>query len=555
MKFKFETSKNTVPKEESRETQGNEAEQIIQSLKSFSGSEFLDRLRQLKKGNPGLEDSLLGYKGSDKNFHQDVLSALTFLKREDPTSDTPKYLRDAAYNKSSEYIYYPENQKASRRQYRRIMWGMGGTIAGAAASLGVIAYKENQKVKEAKLIEKHWEAEKLPLSISEIKQQADTIFQKLRNNMMLFHAKDTLEKTIDTHFEKEYSNLEKQSRDEIVDYLDSLHEKAPEVFQKLVLEYWKSNNKLPSNYSDIALASETVSTSIHDFKKKFHTNQTILQKEQEALHSQIQKAYEAAGGGKIIPYTEPKQKEDGLDTTTTKEERDTTQNLEFIKFKAHIDSLTAEEYNQYSAAVNSPLSHEVTTLQDLLGKATEKLQEKEKQANEKILQEQEKDIQALINNEAVDANTFIDTDSKIFTRELWAYLEDYYLVHEVFSDYDGIKDPASEKELAVLGNNPLVASTLNSLINHHAQAFKNLRGEIEQLKIKYNHDRKSTLRQIELDEESTIGPIKDELESKSTQYKKEVDAAYQKYHHEYVKIWNEELKNSNVDIPVKSLED
>ena len=188
-------------------------EAIVQSLRGLPGPEFINRLRKVKAENPNLETLMENYT-EDKRFKKDIINGLFFLRKEDPNhewSERPEFL------KQIEHYYYPENTRSDRRHMRRLWGTMLGTLGGLALTSGILFHQMKKDEKEQEDIEKSWEKQKLPLSIDDIKKQADTLFQSLNGNMYLFEAYDTLGKVVEKHFDQAHIDLERNSKTQITE--------------------------------------------------------------------------------------------------------------------------------------------------------------------------------------------------------------------------------------------------------------------------------------------------------------------------------------------------
>jgi hypothetical protein len=526
-------------------------ESIVQSLRDLPGPEFMNQLRKLKAEHPDLEALIEDY-DRDKRFRKDILHGLFFLKKEEPGYQG-NLVKDPEFLKDFEHYYYPENTLKQRRYMRRARRISGTIIGGLALAAGVTIHEAKQNLKDQEEKEQTWEKQKLPLSIQEIDQQADTIFQSIAGNFYLDAARDTLEKNIEQHFDEEYEKLEVSSRTKITDYLDSIQSNNPELFKSLVLEYWKSKNDLPSNYYNIAYSPGNIEDPIKGIRDNFSKKQEELRKTEETLLARIQKAYVDAGGSSYSYQQGLKDIEQQETSAPEKEivqDNENKTNPEYLKFKEHVDSLAnadssiVESYKKFSDAVNSPLEAEVRILEGELQEALKDQEREENNAKDNIRRERDQKVQELRNQDVSASNLEITTMSETFDSDVWAYLEDFYLVDNVF---DGkLRDTTSENSLKAMSEEASVKEALAKLMVLKEESAKKLGGKLNEINATFDQKEQKTLEEIRRTSEGAIAQIKEKLAPKKEEYTTTWEKALTEYYKKYNKLWNDELEKQNI---------
>ena len=512
---------------------------FIEALKGIPGPEFIAKLREIKNENPDFESFVDSYNG-DKRLKKDIQSGLFYLKKEDPENSdhgTPKYLDNIVK------YYYPENTKKARQHDRRFWGGVATVLGGLGIAIGVTTHEMNKNFEEQEQAEKKWEKEKLPLTQEQIEQQVDTIFQGISGNLYLFDAYDTLRTTLEDRFEEVNSRHDKDARDEIVNYLDSIHTSNPQIFQDFVLEYWKSQNKIADNFREIAGHPNNIEAPISELKDKYAKEKKILNQNQEDLLSRLYSSYKNADGGKteelVVAHT--KMLED------KKQVREIKESPETKKFRAYIDSLAQDAWADYAKVVNSPLGKEVRTLEDRLKQELDVIEAEEKSTKKRIADELADKTRELRNSDAKEFDTYFEKHAENFQPEVWAYLEDYYLMNEVFGDYEGIKDSITENELQVLEKDPIIRQTIDDILFVRSAVEERLKGKIGELNARAEDEKREALHDIAMRTDLLIDPIRAELVTKKAKYDKEVGNALRSYEELYKTLWNEELKKQNIE--------
>jgi hypothetical protein len=476
--FSFLGKKDSGPKDpEKMPGIDDKLEKTLAELKELPGPEFIQRIRELN-ADPDFAKSVENYNGN-KRLKKDVLHALFFVDRE--AKDTMGLGPD--FSKQTEHFYWPENVAKDRRYMNRVYGGIFGTLTVLGGSIGVMVHQERAQMAEEKEKEQTWIKEKLQTvsTIDEIDQQADTIFNGLKDNTFVYEAYDTVQKTANKLFAEQHAGLEKKSVEQITGYLETLELQKPEVFKELVFGYWKSKNNLPSSYN--SHTSYEVEEPIRKLQKDFDTEKETLDKKQESITKRLYASYKNAYGAETtVSYTEAQKISEQAAQEKQKanqtESKNDSINPEYVKFSEHVDSLVNGDFNEYSAVFNSPLAKEVGVLEHRIQDILNTTESKQNEAKSTLDAKRDQEIQEVRNRESGAAGAHIEELSKKFPKEVMGYLEDYYLVNEAFGHYRRIKDSVSENEMAVLSKDPIVIAALKEIVEHNKQSETALADEI-----------------------------------------------------------------------------
>lgn len=519
-------------------------ETIVQTLRNLPGPDFINKLREIKTQNPDIENLIENYT-EDKRFREDIRYGLFFLKKEEPGHEWSK---NSAFLSDIEHFYWPEERRKNNRHEARVWKGLGAVMGGLAIAGGFTFYQMKQQEKEHEMAEKNWEKQKITLSLDEIEQQADTIFDGVTGNIYLYQAYDTLNETVEHYFDIEHASLEKDSRTDIVEYLDSLQLNNPEQFKNLTLEYWKSQNGLPNNYSAISESPTSIDEPMQKAKKNFAAISETLNNREKALMARILTAYQKAGNS--ITWNEAVERaaeQERVEKEKVAQEVKT--DPEVLKFTEHVDSLAradsaiVELYQKYSDALASPLRDEVAALEKKLNDADAQLAQTENNIKNDIEAQKNKKIQELVNQNAQESHLAIGQEDEIFNQDMWDYLEDYYLVHAMFDDK--LKDTVSENSLKAMGENPVVKNVLARLSGISGELKKSLAEEMTRIKNSYDDQKDELLREARFKSGELTDQIKAELEPKKQIYTTTWNEALNIYNQKYNELWNSEVKKQN----------
>lgn len=516
------------------------------TLAELPGPEYINKLRELKKTHPDLAESLKLWKG-DKQFKKDIESGLFFLKTEDPDNDSPEWTRTPDYQKTMEPYYYPEKLRGDRRHMRRVYGGIIATLTTLAVGAGISYYEAEKSFQEDEDAEHAWEAQKLPMTLAEIEQQADTIYQGLSRNFYLFEAHRNLTNKVDSQFREQQAALEDTARNNIVNYLDSLQAENPELLKNVVLEYWKKENGMASEYYSLAFYPANIEKPIDDEKDAFKKEQEELKAKKEALLARLEKAYKDADGGKTVSFEEAQreaiQKQDGQQTPEVKQD---TLNSEYLQFTKHIDSLMSGPMSELAETLNSPLAKEISELEVKIQAIVNEMNAKKSAEVQKVTDQEAQEIQNVLNADAKERGIQTQNEIEGFSSDVWEYLKDYYLVNEVFRDYDGISDTASENELAVFEKDPEVMAAFKKLNAIKTEAEKRLGSKITDIKARFAAKKQETIWLVESDFNGTLVPLQQELAPKIEVFNLQANAARGKYLQTFKDTWNTELTEQGI---------
>ncbi len=519
----------------------------IESLKGLEGPDFINTLRATKNENPDFESFVETYKGN-KRLKKDILNGLFYLAKENRSDDSPNY-ETPAFLKQIEQYYYPEIGRKNRRHDRKFFGTYGG-ILGALAIGGLVSYHEAMKQfdKEEKA-EENWETQKLPLTIEEIEQQVDTIFQSIEGNLYLFSAYDTIRSNIEDRFEKVNGEFEKESRDKIVEYLDSLHTNNPQEFQDFVLEYWKSQNKMPNSYMDVAYHPQSTRTSIESYKNEYRSEKESREKNQNDLLERLRTAYKKVDGGKTeeLVFAHEQLVKDQENETQTKKENDKKEtNEESDKFRVYIDSLTSDAFQEYARVVNSQEGAEIKKMESEIKQILELSKQEINTEKKKIKDELSLSVRDIRNQDAQEFGLTTEKFTKYFTPDVWAYLEDYYLMNDVFDEYDGLSDTITAKELKTLENDPAIKEVLNKIFEDRSESEERIKDKISEATFYADLKADKIVASLSMRTNTLIEPIEAEFVTKNSLYSSGVKTALREYEIIYKDVWNKELKEQNI---------
>ncbi len=175
------------------------------------------------------------------------------------------------------------------------------------------------------------------------------------------------------------------------------------------------------------------------------------------------------------------------------------------------------------------------------------IEAEEKSTKKRIADELADKTRELRNSDAKEFDTYFEKHAENFQPEVWAYLEDYYLMNEVFGDYEGIKDSITENELQVLEKDPIIRQAIDDILFVRSAVEERLKGKIGELNARAEDEKREALHAIAMRTDPLIDPIRAELVTKKAKYDKEVGNALRSYEELYKTLWNEELKKQNIE--------
>lgn len=527
---------NNGHKERSEQSNENNDE-LIGSLRDLTGPEFIEKIKEIRRTNPGFISSLENSELKDR-FSRDILEAVHFLEREG---------RDEQSIKSLEKYYYPEYLKGERRRNRRILGIYGGAFAVLGTGLAVSVHEINEHNREDQEEEKRWEAIKLSLPEQEIEQQIDTVFDGLKDNNYRHLAYDTLEQTIEAHLDKEEADWQNVGREKINNYIDSATTEDPKAFKNLTLEYWKQQNKLPSDYYQIAYTRGEIGTSLFEQKVQFGKEHDELSARRNDLLNRLRAAFLRTFDNKTADYVEESRKieERTSKPEETKIETETTnENPELKKFTDHVHALleNTTALKDLDSALTEPstakLAIEIQDLENRLYAIRDASETEERATKHSIEEKRNEEIEALkAKGESIESS--LDSLSESFTQEVWDYLKNYYLVHEVWEDY-GLSDPDSKATLNKLQQDPKVVEALKKLTDAYKGSKESIDAEIQAITSRYEYEMSTAIKEIRNRTQAEITEIERTILSNRTKYDAFTKPAVNKYRQELERVWKEE---------------
>ena len=515
-----------------------ENKEIFVFLDSLKGNDDMDAwiegVKAIKEKHPNFEEVLEKY--NDSEIKNGMYSILAYIRVSESGDYRPGFVEGI---KAS---YSPKYSRESSASYRKVTIGMISLFAGLATTIGILKYKIDKDFERDEKNAKEWEQNKLSLPFEEIKLQLDTIFQSLNSNTFLFqeyyalrgkgeeYYKQEMEKQADSHVAKVYT------------YIDSLEQNSPEELESLLVEYWKQKHNIPSNYYELAYYPKNLSEPTNDLEQSLRATEDSLEVEKKAFFKQLNASYEKVSGETIHwddavkEYTKAEQE---------KIEKEPINN-DYKKFSAHVDSLAAPYYVEYSDRIKSSLDKLVET-KDKVDRETARVNTLLKQAENEINQEKNQEKRKVLGEQS-DALEKVTTEkSSEFGSETWNYLKDYYLNGEVFSSYGNFRDTISEKRLKDYADNSEIQSELQALADTHTQYAE----ELQDIENAYNTKIEEKKSELLFTDGGNLRKLQAELTQITEEYTAISQMAWTKFLVEYNRIWNEEREKLGIDVEKK----